>query len=98
MKVKLTALLFLFLGNCLFAQKKSNRLQFFPFVRVDWYPEFSYNVGGRPSTDYLKMRGISPGINVNYKFGLQKNVDLITGLGFYKFSFNKLFFAKYLVN
>lgn len=71
-------------------QKKPGELQIMPFVRFDWYPEFSYNVNGRPSTDFLKMRGISPGLFLNYKHSISNNFIIIAGSGFYKYSFIKL--------
>jgi hypothetical protein len=59
-------------------------------MRLDYYPEFSYNVGGRPSNDYLKMRGISWGTVANFKYPLGKKIKVKAGLGFYNYSFNHL--------
>ncbi|MCO5247832.1 MAG: hypothetical protein M9887_02625 [Chitinophagales bacterium] len=60
------------------------------YTRFDWYPEITYNINGRPSTDYLKMKGISWGTTVNYKITLFDKISLITGLGYYRHSFTKL--------
>jgi hypothetical protein len=61
-----------------------------PFVRIDWYPEISFNYAGRYSTDYLKMKGESWGIDLNYKYALDNSINLKAGLGYFRYSFNKL--------
>lgn len=74
-------------GQC---QKKINQIEIKPFIRRDSYPEFSYNYAGRVSTDHLKMKGKSWGINLNYKYALKNNINLKGGLGYYNYSFDKL--------
>jgi len=83
-------LIFLFFGINVLGQKKINQIEIKPFIGIDWYPEFSYHYLGRASTDFLKMRGISWGINLNYKYALKNNFFLKGGLGYYKYSFGKL--------
>lgn len=90
MKKTILSFVILFLFSTGFGQKRPNELQVLPYVRLDWYPEFSFNYGGRASTDRLKMRGTSVGLNINYKYALQNNINVIGGVGYYKYSFNKL--------
>lgn len=78
------------LHNTSIGQKQLKKIEIKPFQRIDWYPEFSYNVGGRPSTDYLTMRGASFGIISNYKHSISSKLNIIAGIGFYNYSFNKL--------
>ena len=58
-------------------QKQNNHIEIYPFVRLDYFPEFSYHYGGRFSTDYLKMKGTSYGISLSYKYSLKKNIFLL---------------------
>lgn len=90
MKKQLFAIFFLFLSNFVIAQKTSGQIEINPYMRMDWYPEFSYNIGGRPSTDYTKMRGKNWGLNVNYKYPMKKDIFIKAGLGYYRHSFNKI--------
>jgi hypothetical protein len=73
-----------------YSQQYSSKIEVKPYIRLDWYPEFSYNVGGRPSTDYLTIEGTSFGIVSNYKLPVSNKLNLIAGIGFYNYSFNKL--------
>jgi hypothetical protein len=61
-----------------------------PIIRYDRYPEFSYNFAGRVSTDYLKMEGLSWGINGNYKKALSPAFFVKGCAGYYRYSFTKL--------
>ena len=72
------------------SQQKLGRIEIKPYVRFDSYPEFSYNIAGRPSTDYLKMEGTSWGLNTYYRFPMYKGFNLKGGLGYYKYSFTTL--------
>lgn len=71
-------------------QKGKNEIQILPFVRANWFPEFSFNYGGRASTDNLKMSGLSMGVNFNYRHFLKKSIYLTGGLGYGKINFNNL--------
>jgi hypothetical protein len=81
---------FCFLSNFTFAQSSSKLIEINPFMRFDNYPAFSYTVHGRASTDNLKMSGINVGINFNYKLPVKKNIYFKVGLGYFKYSFDKL--------
>jgi hypothetical protein len=88
---KLFLLLTVFvLSNNVISQKSFSKIELKLFQRIDWYPGFSYNVGGRPSNDFLKMRGISWGAFANIKYPLSKQIKVKAGLGFYNYSFNHL--------
>lgn len=65
-------------------------IELFTYTRFDWYPEMSYSIGGRPSTDYLKMKGVCWGTIVNYKLTLFKQLSLISGIGYYRYSFTNI--------
>ena len=68
----------------------SPKIEIMPFKRWDSYPEFSYVLNGRPSTDYIKLDGASPGIMVFYKYPLQNGVYIKGGIGYYKYTFDKI--------
>jgi hypothetical protein len=72
------------------AQKAKDQLEINPFVRYDVYPEFSYHYAGRASTNHLKMKGVSWGINANYKKAIAQSFFLKLGVGYYRYTFNKL--------
>ncbi len=72
------------------SQQILGRIEIRPYVRCDWYPEFSYNIGGRPSTDYLKIEEISWGFNAYYRYPTKKGINFKGGLGYYKYSFTTL--------
>lgn len=72
------------------AQRQNNQIEITPFVRLDNYPKFSYNYSGRFSTDYLKMKGTSYGINLSYKHPLKNHLFIKAGLGYFKYRFDKL--------
>jgi len=81
---------FILITLCTHGQKQKAAIEVKPYIRWDWYPEFTYNVGGRPTTDVLKMQGTSIGFNINYKYISLKKYYFIAGLGYYKLSFDKL--------
>lgn len=81
----------LLISKSALGQKPNSMIEVNPYVRMDWYPEFSYILNGRASTDYIKMKGISWGIEVSYGLPLNnKKILLKTGLGYYRYSFNKM--------
>lgn len=69
------------------AQKNKGQFEIMPYVRFDKYSAFSYNFIDRNS---LSMKGISYGLSTNYKYAIANWVDLIGGIGYYRYSFNKL--------
>lgn len=70
-------------------QRRLKELQVLPFVRFDKFPAFAFNYG-RASNDTLSMKGLSPGLNINYKYSLNNKTNLIGGIGYYRYSFSKL--------
>lgn len=86
----------IFIAICFFgtseimAQNQAKQLEIKPYVRFDNYPQFSYVLGGRPSTDYVNIKGTSYGINFALKIPISKFLSLKPGIGYYKYSFNKI--------
>jgi hypothetical protein len=90
MKYYLTTFLLVSISYCSLSQNGTNTLEILPYARVDWYPEFSYVLNGRPSTDYVEMKGTSFGIDIIYKVPASKTWSIRSGLGFYRYSFNDI--------
>lgn len=79
--------IFFFLTNNLSGQ---NQIEINPFMRFDKYPQFSYVLGGRPSTDYINIKGTSFGIKLAYKIPISKLLFIKPGVGYYNYSFNNI--------
>ncbi|TBR20169.1 MAG: hypothetical protein EPO57_01185 [Chitinophagaceae bacterium] len=88
-KILLIAATFI-VTSTLVAQKQNKQIEINPFIRLDNYPKFSYHYYGRASTDFLKMKGTSYGIVITYKYSFKNNLFIKTGLGYFKYSFDKL--------
>lgn len=82
----------------LYAQEKTNyalpykqipQLEINPYIRWDKYPEFNYAINSA-SANTLNIKGTSWGINAVFKFPVQNKLYLKTGLGYYRYSFNKI--------
>ncbi len=80
MKILLSVSLFLVLFSCSFGQKMKSQIEISPFIQYDKYPEFSYNLLGRTSTDFLKMQCVSWGIVANYKRLLTQHLYIKAGI------------------
>lgn len=80
---------FSILSNFAKSQEQVRQIELTPFVRIDKFPQFSY-VWGRPSTDYVNIKGISFVFNLAYKIPVTKSVLLKPGIGYYKYSFNNI--------
>jgi hypothetical protein len=78
----------LLISSSLFAQKAKDRVEIHPFIKHDVYPEFSY---GSTMIHYLSMKGLSWGTNVNYKKAFTPHYYLKLGIGYYRYTFNKLY-------
>jgi hypothetical protein len=83
----LTITLFLF-SAIASAQKAKDQVEINPIIRYDAFPEFTY---GNPIVHYLKMKGLSWGINTNYKKAFAHHYYLKLGIGYYKYTFSKLY-------
>ena len=81
---------FSIISNFALAQKKTTQIEIEPFIRIDKYPQFSYVIDGRPSTDYVNIRGTSFGLNFAYKIPITKSILLKPGIGYYQYSFNNI--------
>jgi len=81
---------FSILSNFTQSQIQVRQIEITPFVRIDKFPQFSYVLGGRPSTDYVNIKGTSFGLNLAYKIPITKSVLLKPGIGFYKYSFDNI--------
>ncbi|MEO8399462.1 MAG: hypothetical protein ABI550_06565 [Ignavibacteriaceae bacterium] len=90
--MKLLTVIFLLsiIPNFTLGQKLSNQIEFTPIIRLDGYPKFSYVLSGRPSIDYVKIKGTSFGLSLSYRIPITKSVSLKPGIGYYKYSFNHI--------
>ena len=83
------AICFLLTGKIALAQKPIPQIEISPFIRIDKYPEFFYSINS-VTTNSVNIKGSSWGINANYKLLVSKNVYLKVGLGYYRYSFDKI--------
>ncbi|CAL1519100.1 hypothetical protein [Chitinophaga sp. MM2321] len=90
MKKLILTLLFTFIPGIVFPQAKKGLLEITPYVRFDKYPQFSYVIQERPTTDYVDIKGSSFGINVMYKIPISKSLFIKPGIGYYKYSFDDI--------
>ena len=90
MKPQLFLLLFLIVSHYPYAQNSEKQIEVTAYKRTDRYREFSYVLGGRVSTDYVKMKGTSWGAGVNYKLLLNKQVFIKLGTGYYQYDFDEI--------
>ncbi|MCW3117735.1 MAG: hypothetical protein JWM28_1817 [Chitinophagaceae bacterium] len=81
--------LVLFFSIFSFSQKSGSRLEINPFIRTDAYSKFSYQTGGI-TRDEVTIKGTSWGLNLSYKIPLKNNFSVKAGLGYYRYSFNKI--------
>ena len=89
MKIPLATILFLFSSNCLLAQKPKSQIEINPYIRMDGFPQFSYAINSS-NTYFVNIKGTSWGINANYKLPLNKKLFVKAGLGYYRYSFDKI--------
>jgi hypothetical protein len=73
-----------------FAQMSNNQIEISAYGRFDIYPRFSYVFDGRPSNDFIRINGWSPGIAIGYKRLLSRHGAVKTAIGFYRYSFSNL--------
>ena len=86
-KILLFSILFSYAATA-FGQRRSDELEITPYAQFDRYPKFSYVIGDRPNTDFVKLTGISWGINTAYKFEIKNRVYLKAGIGYFQYRFN----------
>lgn len=86
----LLTLSFSLLTAILWAQKAKNSLEIGAVIRHNDYANYEDRYGNRSYTTKLKLKGISWGVNANYKTTLSDNWLATIGIGYYKYSFNKI--------
>ena len=79
---------FLFCSHIGIAQKQKAEIEINPYVRWDNYPKFFYAINPTNNNE-VNIKGTSWGINSIYKIPF-KTIYLTLGMGFYKYSFNKI--------
>lgn len=71
------------------AQKNNNQIEIEPYFRWDKYPAFT-NAINSVATYNLDITGNNWGLNFSYKTFIKKNYSLKAGIGYFKYSFNKI--------
>lgn len=89
MKTQLFTALLLLISTSAFGQKGKHLFEINPYMRMDWYPEFSYAINS-VNTNYVTIQGTSWGVNLAYKIPLKSSGFLKAGVGYYRYSFNKM--------
>jgi len=89
MKNILLVICMLVINNSSFAQEAPNQIEFTPFLRWDNYSKFNYAINS-VNSNTVGIKGMSWGIDATYKFSITNNFYLKAGLGYYKYSFNKI--------
>lgn len=82
-------LIFTLFTNFLFGQKPNSQIEINPYFRWDSYPKFNYAINS-VNTNTVKINSSSFGIDVAYKIPIRNRLYLKTGLGYYKYAFNKI--------
>ncbi|MES1225186.1 MAG: hypothetical protein ABUT20_57415 [Bacteroidota bacterium] len=72
-----------------FAQNKNSQIEIEPYFRWDKYPAFT-NAINDLATYKLDINGNSWGLNFSYKKSIRNNFSLKAGVGYFKYSFNKI--------
>lgn len=85
----LFAATFLFIALHALPQKRNNSVEVQPYFRHDTYPAFTYAINP-VTTNTVKMQGTSFGVLGSYGYGLSENMKAKIGIGYYRYSFNKI--------
>ncbi len=86
----LLSLSFCFLTAIVFAQKARNSFEVSAGIRYNDYANYEDRYGNRSYTTKLKLKGVSWGVNANCKIPLANSWQANIGIGYYKYSFNKI--------
>lgn len=79
----------LFSSNMAYAQQSGNEISVTTYVRMDKYPAFTYASG--PTVSYsVQMKGISPGLYIDYTKSFSKHFHATARLGYYRSTVNKI--------
>ena len=87
MRNSLFAICIIFIAEYSVAQKPLNQIEINPYLRWDSYPKFVYTIN-TVTSNTVKIKGTSWGIDAAYKFPFSNKFRLKTGFGYYKHSFN----------
>lgn len=85
--ITITALL-TFFKSMAFAQPKAE-LSATAYLRMDQYPAFVYTTGPTTSST-VNIKGISPGLNIDYTRKISNKSYVNGRIGYYRYSFNKI--------
>lgn len=86
--VLVTSICFFF-STSILGQGLKNQLEIKSNLQWDKYPEFSVRVSS-VSNSVIKLKGTSWGIGANYMYSLKDMLFIKAGIGYYKYSFNKV--------
>jgi hypothetical protein len=90
MKNLAISLLLIILSICGFAQNRATSIEINPLLKYDTYKEFygwETGIGGK---HYVKPKGLSYGLNISFKKTLFNDYNLSLGIGYFRYSFNKI--------
>ncbi len=69
-------------------RKEPAQIEITPYVKYDTYPEMIDRVTS--TTHYAKISGLSYGLDFNIRIKIYKKYSFLSGIGYYKQSFNKI--------
>ena len=75
--------------NSIGSKKEAPQIELTPFLRWDKYPDFTYAINSATSNK-VRIRGTSWGIDASYKFSFRRKLSLKAGLGYYRYSFDEI--------
>ncbi|MBX2930814.1 MAG: hypothetical protein KF781_02570 [Chitinophagaceae bacterium] len=79
MKQLFLAFILVLVNSFSYAQKQKTAIEIKPYMRWDWYPEFTYAINSI-STYKTNITGTSWGIDAAYKIPIHKTIYLKAGL------------------
>lgn len=79
----------LILGYCTYSQNESNTIEMETYTRYDKYPMFSYAPNSTQMHN-VDAAGTSVGVGIAYRFQMQQRFSLKAGIGYFRYSFDKL--------
>lgn len=89
MKTLIPITSFLLLAFCSYSQKHGNSIEAEFYSRYDTYPTFSY-APNATRMHKVNAAGTSVGGSLAYRLQMQQRFFLKAGIGYYKYSFNKM--------
>jgi hypothetical protein len=89
MKKYLLLFAIIIISNLAIAQNKTSQIEIEPYLRWDTYPQFT-NAINNIATYKIDIKGNSWGVNGAYEVPIANNLLVKIGVGFFKYSFNKI--------